>query len=62
MYLESLEDIMPDVITWISYPKEASLGIIKKYIGQHYPDLNAEEYYLSNIIQIDIFFYKTFDM
>jgi len=39
---KSLEDIMPDVITWISYPKEASLGIIKKYIGQHYPDLNAE--------------------
>jgi len=39
---KSLDEIMPEVFTWVSYPKEASIPMIKKYLKQHYPDLPVD--------------------
>lgn len=37
-----LEDLFPHIFTWIVEPKEASYGLIRKYIGKHYPKLSIE--------------------
>ncbi|XP_023334848.1 heterochromatin protein 1-binding protein 3 isoform X2 [Eurytemora carolleeae] len=39
---ESLDDILPLAFTWACNPKESSVNLIKKYIGEHYPDLDVE--------------------
>ncbi|XP_069466440.1 heterochromatin protein 1-binding protein 3 isoform X2 [Ambystoma mexicanum] len=48
-----LEDILPLAFTRICEPKEASYGLIKKYITQYYPKLNvdARPHMLKNAIQ-----------
>jgi len=37
-----LESVFPSVFTWATNPKEASVGLIRKYIGKHYPDLDVD--------------------
>jgi len=38
-----LEEIFPHVFTWACNPKEASVGLIKKYLVANYPDLELGE-------------------
>jgi len=38
----SMEELFPLVFTWQCNPKEASVTLIKKYIAQHYPELDVE--------------------
>lgn len=40
---ESLGDALPLIITRLCEPKEASFGLIKKYLMQHFPALNIEK-------------------
>lgn len=40
---ESLGDALPLIITRLCEPKEASYGLIKKYLMQHFPALNIEQ-------------------
>jgi len=37
-----LEELFPHIFTWVCEPKEASYGLIKKYIIKHFPNLNAD--------------------
>ena len=37
---QPLEEIFPLVFTWACNPKEASVGLIKKYLVANYPDLD----------------------
>merc|ERR1719211_1023303 len=37
-----LEDLFPHIFTWVCEPKEASYGLIRKYIIKHFPNLNAD--------------------
>ncbi|XP_078498699.1 heterochromatin protein 1-binding protein 3 [Lissotriton helveticus] len=48
-----LEDILPLAFTRICEPKEASYGLIKKYVAQYYPKLNvdARPHILKNALQ-----------
>jgi len=39
---EPLESVFPGVFTWATNPKEASVAMIRKYIGKNYPDLDVE--------------------
>ena len=38
-----LEELFPHVFTWACNPKEASVGLIKKYLVANYPDLELGE-------------------
>jgi len=40
--LPPLESFFPGVFTWATNPKEASVGLIRKYIAKHYPELDVE--------------------
>jgi len=40
--LPPLESFFPVVFTWATNPKEASVGLIRKYIAKHYPELDVE--------------------
>lgn len=40
--MESLGDALPLIITRLCEPKEASYNLIKKYLEQHFPNLNIE--------------------
>jgi len=40
--LPPLESVFPGVFTWATNPKEASVGLIRKYIAKHYPELDVE--------------------
>lgn len=42
MKAETLGDALPLIITRLCEPKEASYILIKKYVEQHYPQLNVE--------------------
>ena len=37
-----LEDLFPHIFTWVCEPKEASYGLIRKYIAKHYPKLSPD--------------------
>jgi len=37
-----LEELLPHIFTWVCEPKEASYGLIRKYIGQHFPNLSTD--------------------
>lgn len=37
-----LEELFPHIFTWVCEPKEASYGLIRKYIGKHFPNLSTE--------------------
>merc|ERR1719219_1699533 len=37
-----LEDLFPHIFTWVCEPKEASYGLIRKYIAKHYPKLSSD--------------------
>ena len=37
-----ITELFPHIFTWVCEPKEASYGLIKKYIIQHFPNLDAE--------------------
>ena len=37
-----LEELFPHIFTWVCEPKEASYGLIRKYIGQHFPNLSTD--------------------
>ena len=37
-----LDEILPNIFTRICEPKEASLGLIKKYIGEHHKKLEVD--------------------
>lgn len=37
-----LDDVLPLVFTWACNPKEASVNYIRKYIGEHYPELDVD--------------------
>merc|ERR1712241_300959 len=37
-----LEDLFPHIFTWVCEPKEASYGLIRKYISKHYPKLSPD--------------------
>jgi len=37
-----LDSVFPSVFTWATNPKEASVGLIRKYITKHYPDLDVD--------------------
>ena len=37
-----LENLFPNVFTWATNPKEASVGSIKKYIAKNYPELTVD--------------------
>lgn len=39
---ETLGDALPLIITRLCEPKEASYILIKKYVEQHFPQLNVE--------------------
>lgn len=39
---EPLDNLFPIVFTWACNPKEASVGLIRKYIAKHYPELDVE--------------------
>jgi len=39
---KNMEEIMPDVFTWVTYPKEASINLIRKYLGEHHSDLSTD--------------------
>lgn len=38
----SLEELFPHIFTWVCEPKEASYGLIRKYIGKYFPNLSTE--------------------
>merc|ERR1719189_587351 len=37
-----LEELFPHIFTWVCEPKEASYGLIRKYIAKHYPKLSPD--------------------
>ena len=37
-----LEELFPHIFTWVCEPKEASYGLIRKYIGKHFPNLSTD--------------------
>merc|ERR1711992_489222 len=37
-----LEELFPHIFTWVCEPKEASYGLIRKYIAKHYPKLSSD--------------------
>jgi len=37
-----LEDLFPHIFTWVCEPKEASYGLIRKYLEKHYPKLSID--------------------
>merc|ERR1712172_271041 len=37
-----LEDLFPHIFTWVCEPKEASYGLIRRYIAKHYPKLSPD--------------------
>ena len=37
-----LEELFPHIFTWVCEPKEASYGLIRKYIGKHFPKLSVD--------------------
>jgi len=37
-----LEDLFPHIFTWVVEPKEASYGLIRKYLAKHYPKLSVD--------------------
>jgi len=39
----SLDSLFPLVFTWACNPKEASVGSIRKYLINHYPELSSED-------------------
>ena len=45
-----LESVFPSLFTWATNPKEASVGLIRKYIAKHYPELDVEGKSFKNAI------------
>ena len=37
-----LDEILPNIFTWVCEPKEASFGLIRKYIAEHHKKLDVE--------------------
>jgi len=37
-----LDEVFPLVFTWACNPKEASVNLIRKYVGEHYPELDVD--------------------
>lgn len=48
---DPLESVFPSVFTWATNPKQSSVGLIKKYIAKHYPDLDVEGKAFRNAIE-----------
>lgn len=40
--MKPLEDLFPNIFTWVCEPKEASFQLIRKYIAKHHPKLDTE--------------------